>query len=82
MKISNRLYDVSKWIILVFLPSLSVLVGSLSKIYSWTDGSALMATINLLTVFLGSLLQLSSQKYNNSSHDLSGGIENDTNGSK
>ena len=82
MKLSNKFYDLSKWIVLVFLPALSVLVGSLSKLYSWTEASMLMGTINLLTVFLGSLLQPSSQKYNNSSHDLSGGIENDTNDSK
>ena len=81
MKMSNRLYDLSKWIVLVFLPELSVLVGSLSKLYSWTDASVLIATINLLTVFLGSLLQFSSQNYNEI-HDSSGGSKNDTNGSE
>ena len=63
MKLTNQMYDVSKWIILIFLPALAVLIGGLGEIYQWVNTSVLLTTLNLFTVFLGSLLQLSSQKY-------------------
>lgn len=81
MKISNKFYDLSKWVVLVFLPACSVLVGGMGKLYRWADASMMMATINLLTAFLGSLLQLSSQNYHKT-NDFLGGDGNDRTSSK
>ena len=75
MKISNKLYDVSKWVVLVLLPALSVLVGGLYKLYDWTDATTVVGTINLLTVFLGSLLQFSSQNYHKTNDFLGGDVD-------
>ena len=63
MKLTNQMYDVSKWIVLIFLPALAVLLGGLGEVYQWVNTSVLLTTLNLFTVFLGSLLQRSSQKY-------------------
>lgn len=64
MKLRNKNYDFTKWLVLIFLPALAFLVSGLGEIYDWTHiTNNLVATINLLTVFLGSLLQISTYKY-------------------
>lgn len=65
MKLRNKNYDFTKWVVLIFLPALAFLVSGIVEIYNWTHiTNNLVATINLLTVFLGSLLQISTYKYN------------------
>lgn len=77
MKMTNRVYDISKWIVLIFLPSLAVLIGGLGELYQWNSTSNIKTTINLITIFLGSLLQISTQKYHQR-YSMAGGKANDT----
>lgn len=63
MQLKNETYDLAKWIVLIFLPALAVLTGGLGELYGWRNGAIFVATINLLTIFLGSIMQLSSQVY-------------------
>lgn len=67
MKISNQHYDVAKWVVLVFMPAFAVFIGGIGELYGWMDTALIVTTINLLTVFLGSILQISSKKYHNDS---------------
>lgn len=63
MKLSNSVYDLGKWLVLVFLPALAVFIQGLSQLYQWQEGDQWVAVVNLITVFMGSLLQLSSHYY-------------------
>lgn len=63
MYLNNSLYDKAKWLVLVFMPALAVLVSSLGDLFAWEQADVLVAVINLFAVFLGSLMQLSSQSY-------------------
>lgn len=63
MKMKNESYDLGKWFVLIFLPASAVLIGGLAELYGWGNGLILVATINLFTIFLGSILQISSQFY-------------------
>ena len=71
MELSNQIYDIGKWIVLIFLPAFAVLMSGLGDLYSWMNTPLIVTTINLVTVFLGSILQLSSQNYHD--EDSSGG---------
>ena len=71
MKLSNEFYDIGKWFVLIFLPAFAVLMSGLGDLYGWLNTSLVVTTINLVTVFLGSILQLSSQNYHD--EDSSGG---------
>ena len=51
MEMSNQYYDVSKWVILVFLPALAVLVAGIGELYGLVNTPAVVTTINLITVF-------------------------------
>lgn len=75
MKLNNKIYDVGKWIVLIFLPALAVLMNGLGELYGWGNAQTIVATINLITIFLGSLLQISSNKYNKNIEQSGGEID-------
>ena len=63
MPLSNRTYDLGKWLVLVFLPAPAVLVKGLGQIYPLPHIDQVVMTLNLVAAFLGTLLQISSQHY-------------------
>lgn len=63
MKISNKVYDVLKWICLVCLPSITTLWLTLASIWGFPYAEPIGATLGAITVFLGALLGISSVKY-------------------
>lgn len=65
MLLDNKIYDVLKWLVLIFLPALAVLVKGLGDLYSLDHADLYVQTLNLLTVFLGSIMQVSSNYYHN-----------------
>lgn len=68
MDLKNEQYDVGKWMVLIFLPSFAVFISGMGELYGWVNASVIVTTINLFAVFLGSILQISSQKYNNNNN--------------
>ena len=78
MKLNNKIYDVGKWIVFIFLPALAVFISGLGELYDWGNTQTIVTTINLVNVFIGSILQLSSSHY----HKKQGGIMDETKGSK
>lgn len=63
MKISNKTYDIVKWIVLTVLPALSALVGVLGKAYGWESTDLAVITLNAVTVFFGAITGYSSYQY-------------------
>lgn len=63
MKLSNKMYDVLKWIALVVLPAMSALYLGLSGIWGFPYGEQVSGTIALVDTFLGALLGISSANY-------------------
>lgn len=63
MLLSNQTYNQLKWIALIALPALASFAAGMGQVFEWTYTQQLVQTINLVTVFLGSLLQLSSHHY-------------------
>ena len=63
---SNKVYDVLKWIALVALPALTALWLTLANIWGFPYAEAIGATMAAITTFLGALLGISSYQYNKS----------------
>ena len=63
MNISNRLYDILKWIAQIVLPALATLYFALSNIWGLPYGEQIVGTITAVDAFLGALLGISSVKY-------------------
>ena len=64
MKMSNKVYDVLKYIAQIVLPALATLYFALAKIWNFPYGSEVVGTISAVDAFLGALLQISTNQYN------------------
>lgn len=60
---SNKMYDVLKWIALVVLPAVAILYGSLAGIWGLPYAEQIPETITAIDLFLGVLLGISSAQY-------------------
>ena len=64
MKLSNKAYDVLKYIALILLPALGTLYFALAKIWGFPYAAEIVGTISAIDAFLGALLKISTDKYN------------------
>lgn len=60
---SNKLYDVLKYIQQIVLPALGTLYAALSGIWGFPFGEQIVGTIVAVDAFLGALLRISSNAY-------------------
>ena len=66
MKLSNKTYDVLKFIAQIVLPALGTLYFSLASIWGCPYGEEIVGSIATVDTFLGALLGLSTIQYNKS----------------
>lgn len=64
MKLSNKVYDVLKWIAQYLLPALGALYFALSQIWGLPYGEEIVGTITAIDAFLGAILGISTLSYN------------------
>ena len=62
--LSNKQYDIIKWVVILLLPALSVLVGTLGQAYGFVHTDLAVTTINAVTVFLGVITGVSTYQHN------------------
>ena len=60
---SNKMYDVLKWVALVVLPAVAIFYESLAGIWGLPFAEQIPATITAVDLFLGVLLGVSSATY-------------------
>lgn len=63
MKMSNKVYDVLKWVALVVLPALAIFYESLANIWGLPYPEQIPETIMIVDLLLGTLLGVSSANY-------------------
>jgi hypothetical protein len=66
MKISNKMYDVLKWVSQVVLPALATFYFTLSQIWGLPRVGEVLGTITAIDTFLGITLGVSTSQYNKS----------------
>lgn len=64
MKLSNKMYDILKWIAQYLLPASGTLYFALASIWGLPYGEEIVGTITAVDTFLGVLLGLSTIQYN------------------
>ena len=62
--LSNKAFDVLKWLTLVGIPALTTAYVGLSAIWNWTYADQVAKTSAVICVLLGSLLGISTIQYN------------------
>jgi hypothetical protein len=60
---SNKMYDVLKWLAMVLLPAVATLYFALAGIWGFPHGEEIVGTITAIDTFLGVLLGISSSQY-------------------
>ena len=61
---SNKMYDILKWVALCLLPGAAALWLALASIWGLPYGEQIGCTIAAVETFLGVLLGISSARYN------------------
>lgn len=61
---SNKVYDILKWIAQILLPALGTLYFALAKIWNLPYSEEIVGTITAVDLFLGALLGISTIEYN------------------
>ena len=70
VSLSNRAYDVIKWLVTVVSPALITLYVTLAQVWSWSGYEKVVLTISAVTLFLGALIGISSKRYGKEVDDL------------
>lgn len=65
MKLSNRAYDILKWIAMYLLPALGTLYFAVASIWNLPYGEQVVGTITAIDTFLGVLLGISTTQWKN-----------------
>ena len=61
---SNKMYNVLKWVAQVVLPGIATLYFTMAGIWGLPYGEEIVGTITAVDTFLGVLLGISSAQYN------------------
>lgn len=61
---SNKVYDILKWIAQILLPALGTLYFALAAIWGFPYAEQIVGTITAIDAFLGVILGISSSQYN------------------
>lgn len=61
--LSNKQYDILKWIALVLLPAIGTLYFGLAQIWGFPYGEQIVGTITVVDTFLGVILGISNAQY-------------------
>ena len=64
MTLSNKMYDVLKWIAQYLLPALATLYFAVATIWSLPYVGEVVGTITAIDTFLGVILGISASQYN------------------
>ena len=62
--LSNRVYDILKWCVMIAIPALTTAYVGLSGIWGWPYAEEVAKTSAVVCVLLGALLGISTAQYN------------------
>ena len=64
MKITNKVYDIIKWIVVIVIPAVITLYSTLGNIWGFPYVIEITGTLAAIDVFLGVIMKISGVSYN------------------
>ena len=68
---SNKTYDILKYIAQIVIPALGALYFGLAAIWGFPYGDEIVGTLTCIDAFLGALLGISTVQYNKEKNNVS-----------
>ena len=62
MKLNDKVYKIFKWALIIFVPALITLIGTLGQIYNFNT-EIIVLTISAVATFLGAITGISNYNY-------------------
>ena len=66
MKLSNKAYDILKWIALICIPAVATFYVALAPVWGWPLADEVAKTANALCILIGAMIGISTAEYNKS----------------
>ena len=63
MKIPDKLYNILKWVVVIFLPALATAYWGLSGLWNFPYVEQIVGTISVIETFLGAIIGISTHAY-------------------
>lgn len=63
MKLSNKAYDIMKWLVLVCIPALTTAYVGLDKLFGWGCAAEVAQVSAIVCTLMGALLGISTAEY-------------------
>ena len=60
---SNKVYDILKWIAQILIPAIAALYFGLAQIWGFPYPAEIVGTLSLVDAFLGAILGISTMNY-------------------
>ena len=62
--ISNKMYDILKWVTMICIPAVTTAYVGLSAVWGWPYATEVAKTSAVICTLLGALLGISTAQYN------------------
>lgn len=79
-KMSDKVYDVLKWIALILIPAIGTLYFALAGIWGFPYAEAIVGTLTAVDTFLGAILGISTSMYKKNKNESNDFNEEDESG--
>ena len=79
-KMSDKVYDVLKWIALILVPAIGTLYFALAGIWGFPYAEAIVGTLTAVDTFLGAILGISTSMYKKNQNESNDFNEEDESG--
>lgn len=79
-KMSDKVYDILKWIALIFIPAIGTLYFALAGIWGFPYAEAIVGTLTAVDTFLGAILGISTSMYKKNQNESNDFNEEDESG--
>ena len=63
MKLTDKVYNVVKWLVLICIPALTVAYVGLDGVFNWGYGDTVSRVSSILCTLLGALVGISTAEY-------------------
>lgn len=79
-KMSDKVYDILKWIALILIPAIGTLYFALAGIWGFPYAEAIVGTLTAVDTFLGAILGISTSMYKKNQSESNDFNEEDESG--